>query len=98
MYFYKFSVFHDGDHSYFGFLDFDNAQLSRLTMAFRRTNLTSHLTTVRSSEDGNSTLLRNGTSAYGSISQPPGSDPVPDPGFNYTGPQEVLLEFVILVF
>jgi len=29
---------------------------------------------------------------YISVSQPPG------PGINYTGPREVLLEFVILVF
>jgi hypothetical protein len=27
-----------------------------------------------------------------------GRDPVPDPGINYTGPREILLEFVILVF
>ena len=36
--------------------------------------------------------------AYGSISQPPGRGPVPGPGINYTGPREVLLQFVILVF
>ena len=30
--------------------------------------------------------------------QPPGRGPVPGPGINYTGPREVLLEFVILVF
>jgi hypothetical protein len=35
---------------------------------------------------------------YSSVSQPPGRGPVPGPGINYTGPQEVLLEFVILVF
>jgi hypothetical protein len=35
---------------------------------------------------------------YSSVSQPPGRGPVPDPGINYTGPREVLLEFVILVF
>jgi len=35
---------------------------------------------------------------YISVSQPPGRGPVPGPGINYTGPQEVLLEFVILVF
>jgi len=35
---------------------------------------------------------------YNSISQPPGHGPVPGPGINYTGPREVLLEFVILVF
>ena len=29
---------------------------------------------------------------YSSVSKPPG------PGINYTGPREVLLEFVILVF
>ena len=34
---------------------------------------------------------------YISVSQPPGRGPVPAPGINYTGPQEVLLEFVILV-
>jgi len=33
-----------------------------------------------------------------SVSQPPGRGPVPGPGINYTGPQEVLLESVILVF
>jgi len=33
-----------------------------------------------------------------SVSQPPGRGPVPGPGINYTGPQEVLLEIVILVF
>ena len=31
------------------------------------------------------------------VSQPPGRGPVPGPGVNYTGPREVLLEFVILV-
>ena len=31
------------------------------------------------------------------FSQPPGRGPVPSPGINYTGPREVLLEFVILV-
>ena len=36
--------------------------------------------------------------AWSSVSQPPGRGPVPDPGINYTGPREVLLEFVILVF
>ena len=34
---------------------------------------------------------------YLSVSQPPGRGPVPGPGINYTGPREVLLEFVILV-
>jgi len=33
-----------------------------------------------------------------SVSQLPGRGPAPDPGINYTGPREVLLEFVILVF
>ena len=33
-----------------------------------------------------------------SVSQPPGRGPVPGPDINYTGPREVLLEFVILVF
>jgi len=32
------------------------------------------------------------------VSQPPGRGPVPGPGINYTGPREVLLEVVILVF
>ena len=36
--------------------------------------------------------------SYISVSQPPGRGPVPDPGMNYTGPREVLLEFVIVVF
>ena len=35
---------------------------------------------------------------YRSVSQPPGRGPLPGPGINYTGPREVLLEFVILVF
>ena len=35
---------------------------------------------------------------YVGVSQPPGRSPVPGPGINYTGPREVLLEFVILVF
>jgi len=33
-----------------------------------------------------------------SVSQPPGRSPVLGPGINYTGPRDVLLEFVILVF
>ena len=33
-----------------------------------------------------------------SVSQPPGRGTVPGPGNNYTGPREVLLGFVILVF
>ena len=35
---------------------------------------------------------------YTIVSQPPGRDPVPGPGINYTGSREVLLEVVILVF
>jgi hypothetical protein len=35
---------------------------------------------------------------YTSVSQPPGRGPIPYPGINYTGPREVLLEVVILVF
>jgi len=35
---------------------------------------------------------------YTSVSQPPGRGPVPGPGISYTGPREILLEFVILVF
>jgi hypothetical protein len=35
---------------------------------------------------------------YASVSQPLGCGPVPGPGINYTGPREVLPEFVILVF
>jgi hypothetical protein len=35
---------------------------------------------------------------WSSVSQPPGRDPVPGPDINYTGPREVLLEVVILVF
>jgi len=34
----------------------------------------------------------------GSVCQTPGRGPVPDTGINYTGPREILLEFVILVF
>jgi len=32
---------------------------------------------------------------YISVSQPPGRDPIPSPGINYTGPQETLLELII---
>jgi len=39
-----------------------------------------------------------GNVAYVGVSQPPGRGPVPGPGINYTGPREVLLEVVILVF
>jgi len=35
---------------------------------------------------------------YTSVSQPPGRGPVPGPGINYTGPREILPEFVILAF
>jgi len=35
---------------------------------------------------------------YSSVSQSPGRGPVPGPGINYSGPREVLLEFVTLVF
>ena len=35
---------------------------------------------------------------YTSVSQPPGRGPVPASGINYTGPREILLEFVILIF
>ena len=35
---------------------------------------------------------------YTSVSKLPGRGPVPGPGINYTGPREILLEFVILVF
>ena len=31
---------------------------------------------------------------YSSVSQPPGRGPVPGPGINYTGPREILLEFI----
>jgi len=31
---------------------------------------------------------------YTSVSQPPGRGLVPGPGINYTGPRDVLLEFV----
>jgi len=35
---------------------------------------------------------------WGSVSQPPGRGPVPDPGINYTGPREVLVEFALFNF
>jgi len=35
---------------------------------------------------------------YISVYQPLGHGPVPGPGITYTGPWEVLLEFVILIF
>jgi len=31
---------------------------------------------------------------YTSVSQPPGRGPVPGPGINYTGPREILLEWI----
>jgi len=31
---------------------------------------------------------------YSGVSQPPGRGPVPDPGINYTGPREILLELI----
>jgi len=37
-------------------------------------------------------------SSYSNVSQPPFRGPVPGSGINYTGPQEDLTEFVILVF
>ena len=43
-------------------------------------------------------LTLTGSLIYGNVSQPSGRGPVPGPGINYTGPREVLLEFVILVF
>jgi hypothetical protein len=39
-----------------------------------------------------SVYLWSGHMLYISVSQPPGRGPVPDPGINYTGPREVLLE------
>ena len=39
-----------------------------------------------------------GNITYRNVSQPPGRGPVPGLGINYTGPRDVLLEFVILVF
>jgi len=35
---------------------------------------------------------------YTNVSEPPGRGPVPGTGINCTGPREVLMEFVILVF
>jgi len=35
---------------------------------------------------------------YSSVSQPPVRGPVPGNGIDYTGPRDVLLEVVILVF
>ena len=34
---------------------------------------------------------------YSSVSKPPGRGPIPGPGINYTGPREILLQFLILV-
>jgi hypothetical protein len=42
--------------------------------------------------------VKHGRYVYTSVSQPSGRDPVPGPGISYTGPREVLLEVVILVF
>jgi len=41
---------------------------------------------------------RGSSVGIASVSQPPDRGPVPGPGINFTGPREVLLEFVILVF
>jgi hypothetical protein len=60
---------------------------SILVVNCRRMPLTGHL--VAGGETRN---------VYSSVSQPPGRGPVPRPGINYTGPREVLLEVVILVF
>jgi len=45
-----------------------------------------------------SSVRRESGILYASVSQPLGRSPVPGPGISYTGPQEVLLEFVILFF
>ena len=52
--------------------------------------------TVTNKEVGGGAAM--GHHVYGSVSQPPGRGPVPGPGINYTGPREVLLEDVVLVF
>jgi len=49
---------------------------------------------IYTAEEQNVTM----TNLYSSISQPPGRGPVPGPGINYTGPRDVLLEIVILLF
>jgi len=53
-----------------------------------------------SGDDGNTAILveQKRRVLYDSVSQPPGRGPVPGPVINYTGPREVLLEFVILFF
>jgi hypothetical protein len=38
------------------------------------------------------------SNVYTNVSQPLGRGPVPGPAINYTGPREVFLEVVILVF
>jgi len=50
--------------------------------------------------DGGAMWLRKmwGNIANNSVSQLPGRGPVSGPGINDTGPREVLLEFVTLVF
>jgi len=47
---------------------------------------------------GHNTALIRTCTIYCSVAQKSGRCPVPGPGINYTGPREVLLEFVILVF
>ena len=54
--------------------------------------------TLSSFETSQQLTKLHGLTIYSSVSQPPGRGPVPGPGINYTGPREVLLEFVILVF
>jgi len=49
-------------------------------------------------KEGLDSTLSYLTNLYTSVSQPPARCPVPGPDINYTGPREVLLEFVILVF
>ena len=49
-------------------------------------------------KNNNSLITNNLFALCTSVSQPPGRGTVPGHGINYTGPREVLLEFVILVF
>ena len=57
-------------------------------------------TTRREFEFGEGNEIKCGIfkELYSSVSEPPGRGPVPGPNLNYTGPREILLEFVILVF
>ena len=68
------------------------------TTSFPRRIVLSSVAFLAVGANSNSGFVSMTQAQYSSVSQPPGRSPVPGPGTNYTGPREVLLEFVILVF